>query len=80
MTDQTDMIRTILTEVDAILRKRLAKSGAEDLAHILVGVRSDGTTFVSGNVEPEGLKALALDLAEAADEAMNRPSDDKPIH
>ncbi len=80
MTDQLDAIQTILTDADYILRNRLAEIGAVDLAHILVAVAPDGATLVSGNVDPEGLKALAQDLSEAADEAMNGPADDQPIH
>ena len=79
MTDQLDAIQAVLIDVDRILCERLAEIGAADLAHILVAVASDGAALVRGNVDPEGLKALAQDLSGAADREIQRRPDNGPL-
>lgn len=79
MTDQLQAIEAVLSDIDESLRKRLRVIGV-DLAHIVVAIAPDGSAIVRGNVDPMGLRAVAEDLANLAEETMQQPSDGEAIH
>lgn len=80
MTDQADALHTILTDVHDFLQQRLAEIGAADTPHILMAIGPHGMALVRTNVDPEELKALSKDLGDAAEDAMQRPPDNKPLN
>jgi hypothetical protein len=80
MSDQTDTIHTILTDVHDILQQRLAEIGASDTPHILMAIGPDGMAIVRANVDPDELKAMSIDLGNAADEAMELRRDNEPLN
>jgi len=80
MTDPADALRTILTDVQDILQKRLAEIGATETPHVLMAIGPNGMAIVRANVAPKVLKAMAMDLGDAADQAMRRQPDDEAIH
>lgn len=77
MTDQLDRIDTILTDVDDLLRQRMTEIGVE-LVYFMVAISPDGKPLVRGNVDPEGLKQLAKEIEEVANEP--QPHEYKPVH
>ncbi|OYY32994.1 MAG: hypothetical protein B7Y08_29960 [Rhodospirillales bacterium 24-66-33] len=80
MTHQIDAFRTILTDVHDILQQRFAAIGATETPYVLMAIGPDGFAIVRTNVDPEELKAMAVDLGKAADEAMQHPLGDEPLH
>ncbi len=72
-------IQDILTEVDAILRKRLAAIGL-NIPHLMLAIAPDGAGVVRSNVGPPGLADLAEFLAEIVVEAASRKSDNEPLN
>lgn len=72
-------IQAILTEVDEILRERLASLGV-NVGHVLLAVTPDGAGVVRSNVGPAALGDMAELLAEIADgSALERP-DNEPLN
>ncbi|WP_289298264.1 hypothetical protein [uncultured Reyranella sp.] len=66
-------IQAILTEVDGILRERLAPLGF-NIGHVVLAVLPDGAGGVRSNVGPAELGDMAELLAEIADgSAPERP-------
>ena len=66
-------IQDILTDVDRMLRERLAAAGFE-IPHAIVAIMADGAGVVRSNVGPAQLRDmgdLLTDLAKSA--AMRRP-------
>lgn len=80
MTDATDTIQTILTDVDELLRKKFREFGFPDTPFLLVAVSQKNDLVIRGNMSPAGLKELAEDLSEAADEAGKWPANDDQLH
>lgn len=67
-------IQDILTDVDTLLRTKLAALGVE-IHHVLLAITPDGAGMVRSNVGPEALADMAQLLGEIADEAVaSRPS------
>ena len=79
MTDQMDAVQSILTDVDKVLRERLAAIGA-DVTHILVAIGPNGGAILRGNVEPAGLREIGVEIIMIADDAMQRRPDNKPLN
>lgn len=81
MTDQTDALQTILTDLDEILRDRLKAAGLQ-VPHLLLAVSSgpEGALILRSNLDPVSLMEVAADLAEIATDALPAPEDGKPIH
>ena len=77
MTDSTiAKVQAILTEVDEILRERLAPLGVK-VGHVLLAVLPDGTGIVRSNVGPAELGDMAELLTEIADgSGLERPEDE----
>lgn len=72
-------IQAILSEVDEILRKRLASLGV-NVGHVLLAIAPDGAGVVRSNVGPAELGDMAELLAEIADgSALTRP-DKEPLN
>ena len=57
----------ILSEADALIRRRLRERGLE-LSHLVVAVTSDGQVLLRSNVLSEELPSFANDLEEVVDE------------
>lgn len=75
MTDKLEALRTILTELQTMLQRRLEEVGAPDMPHVLMAIGPDGMAIVRANVEPDELKAMSEDLGAAADVAMQERPD-----
>lgn len=80
MSDQTDAIQTILTDVDELLREKFRELGYPDTPFVLVAVSQENQLVIRGNMLPAGLRELAADLAEAAEEAGRWPANDDHLH
>jgi hypothetical protein len=76
---QISEIQDILTEVDTLLRKRMASIGLE-IPHILLAITPDGAGVVRSSVGPEGLADMAEMLAAIAIAAAARKPDDEPLN
>lgn len=73
---QISEIQDILTEVDGLLRKRLAAAGIT-IGHVLLAIVPDGAGVVRRNIGPAELGDMAELLAEIADgAAVQRPNDE----
>ncbi|WP_422011028.1 hypothetical protein [Reyranella sp.] len=73
---QISEIQDILTEVDGLLRKRLAAAGIT-IGHVLLAIVPDGVGVVRRNIGPAELGDMAELLAEIADgAAVQRPNDE----
>ena len=75
MTDKLEALRTILTELQTTLLRRLDEVGAPDTPHVLMAVGPDGMAIIRANVESDELKAMSEDLGAAADAAMQERPD-----
>jgi len=70
-------IQNILTEVDEILRARLAAAGL-DVGHVVLAMAPSGAGVVRSNVGPVELGDMAELLAEVADgSAIERPENER---
>ena len=76
---QVTEIQTILSDVDTLLRERLAAIGLE-IPHILLAIAPDGAGVVRSSVGPEGLADMAELLAAIAIEAAARKPDNEPLN
>ena len=77
MTDATDAIQTILVDVDELLREKFRDLGYPDTPFVLMAVGPDGgKPGIRSNILPAGLREMAADLAEAAEEAGKWPAND----
>lgn len=76
---QITEIQSILSDVDTILRERLAAIGL-NIPHILLAIAPDGAGVVRSNVGPEGLADMAELLAGVAVEAAARRPDNEPLN
>jgi len=72
-------IQDILTEVDAILRERLAAIGL-NIPHLMLAIAPDGAGVVRSNVGPPGLADLAEFLAEIVIQAASGKPDNEPLN
>lgn len=72
-------IQNILTEVDAILRERLAALGV-NVGHVLLAITPDGAGVVRSNVGPAELGDMAELLAEIADGAALERPESEPLN
>jgi hypothetical protein len=61
------VIEEILSEADALIRRRLQERGLE-VSHLVVAVTSDGQVLLRSNVLSEELPSFANDLEEVVDE------------
>ena len=69
-------IQAVLTEVDEILRERLASLGV-NVAHVVLAIAPDGAGVVRSNVRPAELGDMAELLAAIADgSALERPQEE----
>jgi len=69
-------IQGILSEVDGLLRERLAAAGLT-IGHVLLAIAPDGAGVVRSNVGPAELGDMAELLAEVADgSAIERPENE----
>lgn len=67
-------IQDILTEVDELLRQRLAALGVES-EHVLLATLPNGAGVIRSNVGPEVLSNMAEMLMDIAEDAIrSRPS------
>ena len=73
--NQITEIQTILSDVDTILRERLAPIGLK-ISHILLAIAPDGAGVVRSSVGAEGLADMAELLAAIAIEAARKPEND----
>ncbi len=80
MTDQTDALQTILTDVDQLLREKFREIGFPDTPFVLAAISPGNQLVLRGNLTPDGLKHMAEDLSEAADEAQQWPANDDSLH
>lgn len=80
MSDETDAFQTILTDVDELLREKFRDFGFPDTPFVLVAVSQKNELVIRGNMSPAGLKELAEDLGEAAEEAGKWPANDDQVH
>lgn len=79
MTDATDAFETILAEVDELLRAKFRDLGFPDTPFVLVAVSRQNKLVIRGNMTPAGLRELADDMAEAAEEAGKWPANDDQV-
>jgi len=80
MTDrQIREIQAILTEVDGLLRARLAAAGLT-IGHVLLAIAPDGAGVVRSNVGPAEMGDMAELLAEIADGAVVQRPDNEPLN
>lgn len=80
MTEAADAIQTILTDVDELLRRKFRDLGYPDTPFVLVAVSQANQLVLRGNMTPAGLREMAADLAEAAEEAGKWPANDDEVH
>ena len=73
-------IQAILSDVDSILRERLAAAVDLKIPHVTVAIAPDGAGVVHSNVGPEGLADMAELLAAIAIEAAARKPDNEPLN
>jgi len=80
MTDsRISEIQGILTEVDDLLRERLAAAGLT-IGHVLLAIAPGGAGVVRSNVGPAELGDMAELLAEVADGAALQRPDNEPLN
>lgn len=72
-------IQAVLTEVDEILRKRLASLGVY-VAHVVLAIAPDGAGVVRSNVGPAELGDMAELLAAIADGSALERTQEEPLH
>lgn len=72
-------IQDILSEVDNLLRERLAAAGLV-VGHVLLAIAPDGAGVVRGNVGAAEMGDMAELLAEIADNAAVQRSDNEPLN
>jgi len=72
-------IQRILTEVDGLLRERLAAAGLT-IGHVLLAIAPGGAGVVRSNVGPAELGDMAKLLAEIASEAILQRPENEPLH
>ena len=72
MSDETPAIEKILTEVDAILRRRLTMIGAGEIDHIIMVIAPGGAGLIRSNFVPEKLREMAATLTEIAGEVQEK--------
>lgn len=72
-------IQSVLSEVDRILRERLAPLGV-NVAQVLLAIAPSGTGILRSNVGPAGLGDMAELLAEIADGTANERPEDEPLN
>lgn len=73
MIDEHDAIRGILAELGQDLNTQLRDAGVPALDHVIVAIGPDGHAHIQGNVDLDGLKALARKLADLVQAAQNPP-------
>lgn len=76
---KTPEIQTILTEIDEILRERLATLGV-NVGHGLLAIAPNGTGVIRSNVGPAELGEMAELLAEIADGSTLERPDNEPLN
>lgn len=81
MTDATEAIQTILTDVDELLREKFRDLGYPNTPFVLMVVGPDGgKPSIRSNISPAGLREMAADLAEAAEDTGKWPANDDSAH
>ena len=73
--DPAEVLEDILSEADALIRRRLEDRGLE-LPHLVLAVTPDNKIVLRGNVSPNVLKSFGQDLQEVAEELTAPP---KPV-
>ena len=80
MTDsRISEIQGILTEVDGLLRARLAAAGLT-IGHVLLAIAPGGAGVVRSNVGPGEMGDMAELLADIADGAALQRPDNEPLN
>lgn len=77
--NQITEILDILTDVDRMLRERLAEAGFE-IPHVIVAIAADGAGIVRSNVGPDGLRDMGDLLTDMAKSAAMRRPDNEPLN
>lgn len=72
-------IQAILTEVDDLLRERLAAAGLA-IGHVLLAIAPDGAGVVRSNIGPAEMGDMAELLAEIADGAGLQRPENEPLN
>ena len=77
--EPAEVLEDILSEADAVIRRRLEEQGLE-LPHLVLAVTPDNKIVLRGNVSPNVLKSFGQDLQDVAEEltAPQKPGD--PTH
>lgn len=80
MSDHTDALQTVLTDVDQLLREKFRDLGLPDTPFVVVAISPDNQLVLRGNLSPDGLKHMAEDLSDAADDTKTWPANDDAVH
>jgi hypothetical protein len=76
--DAVAKLEQILTEADALIRRRLKESGLE-VMHVTLAITQDGMGVVRTNVGPELLQSMGEELVDLSAE-IKPPDPSAPQH
>jgi hypothetical protein len=68
MKDPATAIEKILSDADALIRRRMKALGIE-AHHVILAIAPDGTGIIRSNVGPDGLGEMSALLKEIAEQA-----------
>jgi hypothetical protein len=68
MKDPATAIEKILSDADALIRRRVKALGIE-AHHVILAVAPDGTGIIRSNIGPDGLGEMSALLQEIAEQA-----------
>ena len=68
MKDPATAIEKILSDADALIRRRMKALGIE-AHHVILAIAPDGTGIIRSNVGPDGLGEMSALLKETAEQA-----------
>jgi hypothetical protein len=68
MKDPATAIEKILSDADALIRRRLKALGIE-AHHVILAMAPDGTGIIRSNIGPDGLGQMSALLKEIAEQA-----------
>jgi hypothetical protein len=75
MKDPVIAIEKVLSDADALIRRRMKALGLE-VHHVILAVAPDGAGIIRSNIGPDGLGEMAVMLKEIAKQAA-APTDRK---
>ena len=68
MKDPATAIEKILSDADALIRRRMKALGIE-AHHVILAIAPDGAGIIRSNIGPDGLSQMATLLKETAEQA-----------